>query len=144
MRFCKLALATGALLLSAAVCALPLAAQVCNGMPFSGHGMVAASYLSGDAADSPYTVRQYGAELVHQLNAWTPLGTHQLIRLEGAAGRASEDIPRGLNLPPDHVGGSGASAGLAYTLDVLPGSYAGPYVICLSSAVQGQWWRVAG
>ncbi len=121
----------------------PAAAQVCNGLPFRGRGIVAASYLSGDAADSPFALREYGASVTRQLPGWSPLGTHHVVRLEGGLGRASFDTLTAA-AGPAHFAGSGGSLGGSYTLDVLPGSYTGEYVVCVSGGLQGQWWRVAG
>ncbi len=126
-----------------AAAAPPAAAQVCNGLPFRGRGIVAASYLSGDAADSPFALREYGASVTRQLPGWSPLATHHVVQLEGGAGRASFDtLTAGAG--PTHFAGSGGSLGGSYTLDVLPGSYIGDYVLCISGGLQGQWWRVSG
>ncbi len=124
--------------------ASPAVGQVCNGLPFRGRGIVAASYMDGDAADSPYALHQYGGILVHQLPGWSPLGTHQVVRIEGMVGRASLDSLVVATGSATHFAGSGGTAGASYTVDVLPASYAGEYVLCLSAGVQGQWWHVTG
>ena len=43
-----------------------------------------------------------------------------------------------------HLSGSGGAVGGSYTLDVLPASCAGEYVLCPSGGLQGEWWRVSG
>ncbi len=130
-----------------AVAALALAApargQVCEGLPFRGTAAVAATYLSGDAADGPYAVRQLGGILVRQLPGWSPLGTHQALRLEAAGGQASWHTPPQAPLPAGFEG-LGARARLGYTLDVLPNSAVGSYVVCASAALEGEYWRVGG
>lgn len=121
----------------------PAHAQTCQGVPFHGSGAVVATYLSGDAADGPYAVRQYGGALVRQLPWWTPLGTHQALRLEASAGEARWHSPP-LMQPPTSFDGEQASGGLTYTADVLPSSAVGSYAVCASAAIQGEYWRVDG
>lgn len=128
-----------------AALAVPVAAraQVCNGLPFRSEGGVVGTYVSGDASDTPYHVRQYGGSIVQQLPFWTPFGTHHAIRLDGVGGTADWT---GKLAPTDlvdsHFGGHQGSGGISYTMDILPQSVAGSYVICLSAGVQGVWWRV--
>ena len=130
-------------LLAGAAAATPAAAQLCNGLPFRSRGIVAASYLTGDAADSPYVLREYGASVARQLPGWSPFGTHQVVRAQGGVGRASFDTLTAAT-GPAHFAGNGGSVGVSYTVDVLPASVTGEYVLCLSGGLQGQWWHVAG
>ncbi len=132
------------ILITAAAAASPAAGQVCNGLPFRGQRMVAASYLTGDAADSPYSLRELGATGVYQLPGWSPFGTHQLLRVEAAGGRASLEGPGPTAGTLVQVRGNGGMLGLSYTIDVLPSSYAGDYAICVSAGLQRQWWWVSG
>lgn len=135
--------AGAALALAALVIASPARSQVCEGLPFRGTAAAAATYTSGDAADGPYSVRQYGGALVHQLPGWSPLGTHQVVRLTAAAGQATwHSAPR--VLPATRFDGRQASAGIGYTLDALSNSAVGSYVVCASAALEGQYWRVGG
>ncbi len=122
----------------------PAAAQACNGLPFRGRGLLGASYLAGDAADSPYALHELGGMVLRQLPGWSPFGTHHMVRIEASGGAASLDTLAPATGVMTHIGGSGGTAAGSYTVDVLPGSYAGDYSICLSGAVQGQWWTVGG
>ncbi len=123
--------------------ASPAAGQVCNGLPFRGRGIVAASYLSGEAADSPFALRELGGSYVRQLPGWSPLETHHALRIDAAFGRASFDTLAAPGMP-GHFAGSGGMVGASYTLDVLPSSYGGDYTVCVSAGLQRQWWRVSG
>lgn len=133
-----------ALLITLAAAAGPAAGQACNGLPFRGRGLVAASYLAGDAADSPYALHEYGGTVVRQLPGWSPFATHHLLRFDATGGRASLDTLAPATGLVTRIGGGGGALGGSYTVDVLPGSYAGDYAICASAAVQGQWWNVGG
>ena len=124
--------------LAALVIAAPARGQVCEGLPFRGTAAAAATYVSGDAADGPYSVRQYGGAFVRQLPGWSPLGTHQVVRLNAAAGQARwQSAPR--VLPVTRFEGRQASAGIGYTVDALSNSAVGSYVVCASVALEGQY-----
>lgn len=138
MRGRVLGVALGALCFAAAS---PARGQVCNGLPFRGNGMVAARYVSGDAADRPYTIRALGAVVVRQLPGWDPVGGHHAVSFNASGANATWMDARALPGAP-RLAGRGASGGAVYTADLLPGSYGGAYTLCLSGGVQGQWWQV--
>lgn len=131
------------LLLSALVAAHPLHAQTCNGMPMRGRGAVAATYLNGDAAETPLELKQYGGAVLYQIPGWSPFHTRHAVRVEGRYGDASaEERLNGLVVSrfPGHQ--YGASAG--YTVDVLPHSYVGQYVVCLNAGADASHWDIDG
>jgi len=131
------------LLLAALGGAAPLHAQACNGLPLRHRGVVAGTYLNGTAAETPLQLEQYGAAVVYQLPGRSPWGTHQAVRLDGRYGDAAAE--RKLNgLLVDRFPGHQYGASAGYTVDVLPSSYVGQYVVCLNVGADASHWDIDG
>lgn len=131
------------LLVAALAAAGPADAQTCNGMPMRGRGAVAATYLRGDAAETPLELEQYGGGAVVQIPGWSPFQTRHAVRVEARYGdAAAEQRQNGILVTrfPGHQ--YGVAAG--YTVDVLPHSYVGQYVICLNAGADASHWDIDG
>ncbi|MBX6365739.1 MAG: hypothetical protein IRZ00_17970 [Gemmatimonadetes bacterium] len=130
-------------LLLAVLAAGRVDAQTCNGLPIRGRGAVAASYLRGDAAETPLELAQYGGAAVVQIPGWSPFHTRHAVRVEARYGDATAEQRQNGTLVTRFPGHQyGAAAG--YTVDVLPQSYVGDYVICLNAGADASHWEIDG